>query len=95
VCGHHFITGVAGFIGSQLADELLHDGLAVSGADDFSLGRRDNLSKALGWKSFHLFKADVGDVGPDVRDYSARAGRHDLALSGEQRHCCRRGQSHD
>ena len=44
---HHFITGVAGFIGSQLADALLADDVKVSGVDDFSRGKREHLADAL------------------------------------------------
>jgi nucleoside-diphosphate-sugar epimerase len=41
------ITGGAGFIGSSLVDRLLEEGLRVRVLDDFSTGRRDNLSHAL------------------------------------------------
>ena len=37
------ITGVAGFIGSHLADRLAAAGHYVVGIDDFTTGRRDNL----------------------------------------------------
>jgi UDP-glucose 4-epimerase len=37
------ITGVAGFIGSQLAAELVGRGIEVSGIDDLSTGFRENL----------------------------------------------------
>ena len=40
----HLITGVAGFIGSNLARELLRRGERVRGVDDFSTGRRVNLA---------------------------------------------------
>src|SRR5215469_1045635 len=36
-----FITGVAGFIGSSLADVLLKEGLSVVGWDDFSTGQEE------------------------------------------------------
>ena len=35
----YFITGAAGFIGSQLVDRLLADGEAVVGYDNLSTGR--------------------------------------------------------
>ena len=64
---HHFITGVAGFIGSHLADSLLADGHKVSGIDDFSLGRREYLDAARASGRFHLVDGDCSQVG-NVRD---------------------------
>jgi len=58
---HHFITGVAGFIGSQLADALLAQGHQVSGVDDFSLGSLRNLEGAADYPGFHLVEADCSD----------------------------------
>jgi UDP-glucose 4-epimerase len=37
------ITGVAGFIGSHLAERLLEDGHDVFGVDDLTTGRRENV----------------------------------------------------
>ena len=56
---HHFITGAAGFIGSHLADSLLQRGDRVSGVDDFSLGRPENLALARQSKSFAFYEADI------------------------------------
>ena len=56
---HHLITGIAGFIGSHLTDSLLNGGDRVSGVDDFSLGRPENLEKARLSPKFHLFEGDV------------------------------------
>ncbi|MCB1510966.1 MAG: SDR family NAD(P)-dependent oxidoreductase [Hyphomicrobiaceae bacterium] len=56
---HHFITGVAGFIGSQLADALLATGASVSGVDDLSLGRREFLRDAEARPTFHFVQADI------------------------------------
>ena len=39
----YLVTGAAGFIGSNLAQELLQRGERVRGLDDFSSGRRENL----------------------------------------------------
>jgi len=57
----HLITGVAGFIGSQLADALLADGHEVAGVDDFYLGRRENLAAAGNQAAFRFVEADVSD----------------------------------
>ena len=59
---HHFITGVAGFIGSQLADSLLEVGEVVSGADDLSLGSIDHLSRARRSDSFCFLERDFSRV---------------------------------
>ena len=40
----YLITGIAGFIGSNLARELLRRGERVRGLDNFSTGRRENLA---------------------------------------------------
>jgi len=58
---HYFVTGVAGFIGSQLADALLSTGARVSGVDDLSLGRRDFLRGAEDQATFRFFRADVSE----------------------------------
>ena len=56
---HHFVTGVAGFIGSQLADRLLEGGDRVSGVDDFSLGRPEHLGHARLSPCFRFFEGDI------------------------------------
>src|SRR5687767_1094328 len=48
------ITGVAGFIGSNLADRLLAEGYRVRGVDDLSSGVREQVPAGV---EFH-----VGDV---------------------------------
>jgi UDP-glucose 4-epimerase len=64
---HHFITGVAGFIGSHLADSLLAGDHRVSGMDDFSLGRTGYLDAARASGRFHLVTGDCSQAG-NVRD---------------------------
>jgi UDP-glucose 4-epimerase len=56
---HHFVTGAAGFIGSQLVDCLLDRGDRVSGADDFSLGRPEHLHSARQNSKFCFFERDI------------------------------------
>lgn len=56
---HHFITGVAGFIGSHLADCLLESGAHVSGVDDLSLGKLEHLSEARQNAKFRFFENDI------------------------------------
>lgn len=57
---HHFVSGVAGFIGSQLADLLLAKGERVSGADDYSLGKPEYLRDAVTNPGFRFFQRDIG-----------------------------------
>jgi UDP-glucose 4-epimerase len=49
-----FVTGVAGFIGSRLAEALIAHGHTVVGVDDLSTGRRENVPAGVDWA--------VGDV---------------------------------
>jgi UDP-glucose 4-epimerase len=53
------ISGVCGLIGSHLADEMLKKGYSVTGADDLSAGRMDNIRKALQSKHFVFKKLDI------------------------------------
>lgn len=53
------ITGVAGFIGSNLADRLLELGHQVTGFDNFSTGQEEFLSKARGFAGFRLERGDI------------------------------------
>jgi UDP-glucose 4-epimerase len=57
-----FITGAAGFIGSNLADRLLAGGKTVVGWDNFSTGRRNFLEGALQNKNFKLVEGDNLDL---------------------------------
>lgn len=59
------ITGVAGFIGSNLLEELLDLGQIVVGLDNFSTGYQHNLQDVKdqagsdGWRRFTFLEADV------------------------------------
>lgn len=55
------ITGVAGFIGSSMADRLLAQGTQVSGIDNFSTGNARFLEGALRQSAFRLVKGDLLD----------------------------------
>jgi len=54
-----FITGVAGFIGSNLAAALLKKGYNVTGLDNMSQGFRRNIRPLLKNRSFKFIKGDV------------------------------------
>lgn len=56
------VTGVAGFIGSHLADALLDRGYAVRGIDNFATGRRRNLAPLGDRTEFTFREGDVRDA---------------------------------
>jgi len=62
------ITGVAGFIGSNLLEALLANDQHVVGLDNFATGHRRNLEEverhvgAQRWKRFRLLEADIRDA---------------------------------
>ncbi|MDP3774992.1 MAG: SDR family oxidoreductase [Gemmatimonadales bacterium] len=53
------ITGVAGFLGSHLADRLLADGHDVVGMDNFVTGSPDNLAHLMGNQRFAFVQHNV------------------------------------
>ncbi len=57
-----FVTGAAGFIGSNFVDRLLAMGCHVVGYDNFSTGQREFLAAAAGNPQFQLVEADVLDL---------------------------------
>jgi UDP-glucose 4-epimerase len=57
-----FVTGAAGFIGSNLVDRLLAAGIPVVGWDNFSTGQRRFLSQALRHPNFRLVEGDTLDL---------------------------------
>ena len=59
---HVFITGVAGFIGSTLADRLLADGVSVTGWDNLSTGQERFLDGAKKNPKFRLIRGDNLDL---------------------------------
>jgi dTDP-glucose 4,6-dehydratase len=65
------VTGVAGFLGSHLADLLLVRGHRVIGIDNFVTGTVDNISHLGGNRSFKFIEQDVTEfIFLDVRvDY--------------------------
>ena len=62
------VTGVAGFIGSNLLEKLLLLGQKVVGLDNFSTGKRSNLLEVQQivspeqWRRFRFVKGDIRDL---------------------------------
>jgi UDP-N-acetylglucosamine 4-epimerase len=62
---HWLITGVAGFIGSNLLEALLKLGQKVTGLDNFSTGHRHNLTQVKeaispqAWRNFTMIEGDI------------------------------------
>lgn len=61
------VTGVAGFIGSNLLETLLRHDQIVTGLDNFSTGHRHNLDEVRRnvspqqWARFHMIEGDIRD----------------------------------
>ena len=55
------VTGGAGFIGSHLCEELVTNGIKVISIDDYSAGKKINLSHLKKYKNFTEAKCDVTD----------------------------------
>ncbi len=57
-----FVTGGAGFIGSNLAERLLVEGYGVTVYDDLSAGLRENLRECERHAEFRFVQADLLDL---------------------------------
>ncbi len=53
------ITGVAGFLGSHLADRFIVEGHEVVGMDNFLTGTTENIEHLFGNEQFHFIRHDV------------------------------------
>ena len=58
----YFVTGCAGFIGSNLTDRLLANGHTVTGYDNFSTGQEEFIALALASPAFTLVRGDTLDL---------------------------------
>ena len=65
---HWLVTGVAGFIGSNLLETLLRLGQKVTGLDNFATGYQHNLDMVrqvageANWANFHFITGDIRDI---------------------------------
>jgi len=71
-----FITGGAGFIGSNLADRLLSLGHPVTVYDNFSTGQADFLQAARTNPGFHVVQGDL----LDTKELRAAMQNHDFVF---------------
>ena len=56
------ITGGAGFIGSNLCEELLEASKEVVCLDNFSTGKFENIRHLFDYKNFHLIVGDIRNI---------------------------------
>jgi UDP-glucose 4-epimerase len=59
---HYFVTGAAGFIGSNLCNRLLSLGHTVTGFDNLSTGQLRFLDQARRSSNFRLIQGDLLDL---------------------------------
>lgn len=79
---HVLVTGGAGFIGSNLVEFLLKNGVRVSVLDNLSTGKRSNLNEFNGHSGFNFIEGDITDFntclnalnGVDVVSHQAALG---------------------
>ena len=58
---HVLVTGGAGFIGSNLAEQLIDDGIKVTVLDNLLTGRIANIAHLLENDLFHFIEGDIRD----------------------------------
>jgi len=80
------VTGGAGFIGSHLVEALLEGGVSVRVLDNFSTGKRENLSGLGSGRDFELIEGDIRDYDTVVQAVAgADAVLHEAALGSVPR----------
>lgn len=60
------VVGVAGFIGSFLAEGLIKKRIQVVGVDNFSTGKKENLDELVKDKHFHLINENAQEIDIEV-----------------------------
>ncbi|PHN93349.1 LPS biosynthesis protein WbpP [Maribacter sp. 6B07] len=59
---HILVTGGAGFIGSNLCNELIQNGNQVTCLDNFATGKRKNLASIVNHQNFTLIEGDIRNL---------------------------------
>src|SRR5690242_4192660 len=81
-----FVTGAAGFIGSNLADALLAAGHQVTGFDNFSTGYAEFLEDARRFTAFRLIEGDLLEADRLSRAMAGAEFVFHLAANADVRH---------
>jgi len=76
--GRVVITGVAGFLGSHLADKFLSEGWEVAGVDNFIGGYQDNIPQGV-----EFYERDLTDLDLDESFWKSDLIVHSAALAYE------------
>ena len=87
------VTGGAGFIGSHICEELLPLGARVYCLDDFSAGKRSNISFMKAHSNFHIAAKDICDDDSDMEElfkgtdivFNNAASKKNICLANPQR----------
>ncbi len=77
----HIITGVAGFIGSRLAQQLIENNNKVIGIDNFLLGTKDNIEKLKKFNDNFVF------INKDLSSYNDIQGLVDELINYKDIEC--------
>lgn len=56
---HYLVTGAAGFIGSSLVEKLLKEGHVVTGLDNLSKGKKENIQNHITHPNFMFIEGDI------------------------------------
>ena len=70
------VTGIAGFIGHALAQQLITDGWHVTGIDNLSTGQRENIDRCV-WRGCEV---TIDDYASDASLTIVRDGRFDVVF---------------
>ena len=61
-CASFLVTGGAGFIGSNLVEELIRQRCFVRVLDNYSTGKRENITQFFGNDLFEFIEGDIRDI---------------------------------
>jgi UDP-glucose 4-epimerase len=79
------VTGAAGFIGSNLVDQLLQEGHNVIGVDNFSTGQHRFLEESKDNPKFRLCEIDLLDLDALTQSFAGAVEIYHLAANADVR----------